>query len=110
MNQPTKLSGVIAATVLPLTDDAEPDLDSYASFLDDLVSAGVGGLAVNCDSGEAMSLWPAQRRDVMRTAAEVGAGRVPIVGGIIASFTEQAQRLAEESVADVCFVNFKPAI
>jgi 4-hydroxy-tetrahydrodipicolinate synthase len=95
-----RLSGLIAATVLPFTETGTVDIACYQRFVDDLVGAGVGGLAVNADSGEAMSLWPEERRRVMRAAAEVVAGRVPIVSGVIASFTDHAKQLAEEAAAD----------
>lgn len=95
-----KIGGVVAATVLPFDDDGQPDIGVYQRFVDELVSAGVGGLAVNADSGEGMSLWPDERRTVMRAASDVTAGRVPLVAGLIASFTDQACRLGEEAAAD----------
>jgi 4-hydroxy-tetrahydrodipicolinate synthase len=95
-----RLTGIIAATVLPFTAADEPDLPTYRQFISDLVGAGVGGLAVNADSGEGMSLWPAERRAVMRCAAEAAAGQVPVVSGVIASFTAQACRLAAEAAQD----------
>lgn len=94
------LRGIIAATVLPFTDEGKPDLPTYQHFIDLLISAGVGGLAINADSGEAMSLWPQERRAVMQAAAEAAAGRVPLVSGVIASFTDQACQIAAEAAAD----------
>ncbi|MEQ8716819.1 MAG: dihydrodipicolinate synthase family protein [Acidimicrobiales bacterium] len=91
------LQGIVAATVLPFRDDGAPDLDSYSRFVDHLVIEGVGGLAINADSGEGMSLWPAERVDVGKAAVEAAAGRVPIVAGVMASFTDLACRNAEEA-------------
>lgn len=97
---PSRLRGIVAATVLPFDEDGGPDLAAYAGFVESLVAAGVGGLAVNADSGEGMSLWPEERRAVMRTAAEAAAGRVPLVSGVIAASTDQACRAAAEAAAD----------
>ncbi len=94
------LQGIIAAAVLPFGENGSPDLETYQGFVEHLVQAGVGGLAINADSGEGMSLWPEERRAVMRAAREVAKGRVPLVSGLVASFTAQAQRLAEQAAED----------
>lgn len=94
------LQGIIAATVLPFDSNDHPDLETYQGFLAHLLDAGVSGLAINADSGEGMSLWPEERRAIMRAAREVAKGKVPLVAGLIASFTAQAQQLAEEAAED----------
>lgn len=93
----TLLSGIVAATVLPFADDGSPDLTTCATFADSLVEAGVGGLAVNADSGEGMSLRPQERRSILREIAGAVGGRVPIVSGLFATSTDEARELAIEA-------------
>ncbi len=93
-----KLGGIVAATVLPFDESGRPDIETYQHFIDHLINAGIGGLAINADSGEGMSLFPEERQRVMRAAAEVTGKRVPLIAGIIATFTDQACQLAEEAV------------
>ncbi len=95
-----RLQGILAALVLPFTDDDQVDIAPFTSFVDSIIATGVGGVVINADSGEGMSLWPEERRQVLKAAAETVAGRVPVVSGLFASFTGQAVKLAEEAAAD----------
>jgi 4-hydroxy-tetrahydrodipicolinate synthase len=95
-----RLRGVVAATALPFLETGGPDLHTYVRFVDALIGDGVGGLAVNSDSGEGMSLWPEERRAVLRAAVEAAGGRVPIVAGVVAAFTDQACRIAAEAAEE----------
>lgn len=94
------LQNIIPATVLPFTDEGDLDLPTYESFVAELVKCGVGGVCVNADSGEGMSLYPEERRQVTKSAARAVGGRVPVICGVIASFTAEAQRRAEEAAED----------
>jgi 4-hydroxy-tetrahydrodipicolinate synthase len=94
------LQNIIPATVLPFTDDGDPDLPTYESFVMHLVESGVGGVCVNADSGEGMSLYPEERRQVTKSAVRAVEGRVPVVCGVFAGFTSEAQRRAEEAAED----------
>lgn len=77
-----ELSGIIAATVLPQTDDHEIDFDAYPDYLEWLLEQGVSGLAVNVDTGEGPHLSPAEALAVVEAAATHAAGCVPIVAGL----------------------------
>lgn len=94
------MTGIIPATILPMNESGAIDYDGYQAFIDYLISQGVSGVAVNCDSGEAMSLWDDERREVLRKTTEVVDGRVPIISGIMATFTEQARRFAGDAAED----------
>ena len=91
------LKGIIPATVLPMTQDAqidEPELRRYIRWIAD---TGIRAVAVNVDTGEGPHLWHEERLRVLRIYREELAGRgIPIVAGLGASFTAQAAKYARE--------------
>ncbi len=91
------LKGIIPATVLPMTQDAqidEPELRRYIRWIAD---TGIRAVAVNVDTGEGPHLWHEERLRVLRIYREELAGRgIPIVAGLGASFTAQAVKYARE--------------
>lgn len=92
-----ELRGLIAATVTPMRPDYQIDEPSLRRYLRWLLEQRPHGLAINVDTGEGPHLWPDERRRVLEIAAEEVDGRVPIVAGLGATFTEQAVRLAGEA-------------
>ncbi|MFV1958551.1 MAG: dihydrodipicolinate synthase family protein, partial [Planctomycetota bacterium] len=95
MLDPT-LRGIIAATVLPLREDFEIDTPSLRRYLAWLLEEGVHGVAVNVDTGEGPHLTPKERLHVVRTAAEVVAGRVPLISGLAPASTARAGAAARD--------------
>jgi len=106
---PIDLKGIIPATVLPMTADAqidEPELRKYVRWIAD---QGVKAVAVNVDTGEGPHLWHEERLRVLRIYKEELAGRgIPIVAGLGASFTAQAVKYAREyrDAGAECFLVF----
>lgn len=97
------LSGVVPPVITPLTANREFDAESFARNLERLIDAGVHGLFVLGSSGETVFLTDAQRREVLATAIEVSAGRVPVLAGVIETQTNRVLeqiRMAEELGAD----------
>lgn len=78
-----QFAGVIPPALTPLTAERAFDRDSFARNLDRMIAAGVNGLFVLGSTGEAVFLTNAQRREVLATAVEVAAGRVPVLAGVI---------------------------
>src|SRR6516225_5477746 len=91
------LNGLIAAIVTPMRSDASIDEESLRRYVDWLAGQGVRGLAVNVDTGEGPHLFPEERLRILRIVAEQAGGRVLVVAGLAASFTEQACRLAADT-------------
>ena len=94
------LRGLIPATVLPLTSDAqidEPALRGYIRWL--LSFAGLKALAVNMDTGEGPHLSRDERRRVLEVYADEAAGRMPLLCGISARYTAEAIELARDAQA-----------
>ena len=96
------LNGLIPATVLPLTDDAEidePALRSYIRWL--LGFDGLKALAANMDTGEGPHLSRDEKRRVLEIYVEecavAGGGRVPVLAGIGGPYTAAACELARDA-------------
>jgi len=94
-----KLKGIIPAIVLPMTEDYHIDEPSLRSYVAWLLAQGCHGLAINVDTGEGPHLWPHERVRVIEIVKDVVRGRVPIISGLGAAFTEQAVLAAREAEA-----------
>lgn len=88
--------GVIPAVLLPFFDDLSIDESSYRKHLRDIASVkGISALTTNAHSTEVASCtFDEQRRVLEITQDEVGA-QLPIVNGIYADGSMEAQRLAK---------------
>ena len=85
--------GVLFFPVTPFTDSGAVDLDALAQHIAKGVEAGPGGVFVACGTGEFHALDDLEFADVVRTAVEVVAGRVPVYAGAGGSIA-QAKRFA----------------
>ncbi|HJY74994.1 MAG TPA: dihydrodipicolinate synthase family protein [Burkholderiales bacterium] len=92
--------GVIPAVLLPFHDDLSIDEAAYRAHLRDVASvAGLGAVTTNAHSSEVASCtFEEQRRILEITQEEVGS-RLPIVNGIYAEGSLEAQRLARMAAA-----------
>jgi len=73
--------GVLFFPVTPFTGSGAVDLDLLARHIAKGVDAGPGGVFIACGTGEFHALEPQEFGDVVRTAVEVVAGRVPVYAG-----------------------------
>ncbi|MGP4055700.1 5-dehydro-4-deoxyglucarate dehydratase [Mycobacterium sp. 4D054] len=93
---------VLFFPVTPMTESGTVDLDALARHLSKGVEAGPGGVFIACGTGEFHALEVQEYTEVVRTAVDVVAGRVPVyagAGGAVA----QAKRFAaaaEQAGAD----------
>ncbi len=94
-----KLHGIIPAIVLPMTDDARIDEGALRGYVEWLLAQGCHGLAINVDTGEGPHLWPEEKVQVIHIVKDVVRGRVPIIAGLGAAFTEQAVKAARDAEA-----------
>jgi len=93
------LRGIIPATVLPMTEDYGIDESGLRRYIHWVVEQGVAGVAINVDTGEGPHLSPAERVRVLEiVTAEVGR-KVPIIAGLIASYTAEAVELSRQAQA-----------
>ena len=88
--------GVIPAVLLPFHEDLSIDEASYRAHLRDVTSVeGISAITINAHSTEAASCtFDEQKRVLAITQDEVGA-RMPIVNGVYADGSLEAQRLAK---------------
>jgi 4-hydroxy-tetrahydrodipicolinate synthase len=98
MNEPN-IRGLIAATVTPMNRDFSIDEESLRRYLRWIAEQGVVGLAINVDTGEGPHLFPEERLRVLEIALEEVGGRVTVVAGLGATFTEQAIRVAKDTAS-----------
>ncbi|HLT26672.1 MAG TPA: dihydrodipicolinate synthase family protein, partial [Zeimonas sp.] len=86
--------GVFPYLVSPVGDDGQVRSEILARLCDDLIGAGVHGLAALGSTGEFAYLdWEQQCR-VVATVVEAAAGRVPVLAGVAATTIAEAQRRA----------------
>lgn len=88
------LRGVIPGVALPLLVDRSIDWDSLGSHLDALVAHDIAAVVVNADTGEGTHLSPEERSTVIRFAVDRVGSRVPVLAGLAAQYTAEAERLA----------------
>lgn len=90
------LAGMIPATVLPMTADAQIDEDGLRRYIRHVAKARPKALAINVDTGEGPHLWPKERLRVLEIVVEEVGDRIPVVAGLGAQFTAQAIEFARE--------------
>jgi 5-dehydro-4-deoxyglucarate dehydratase len=74
-------NGLLFFPITPYADDGEVDLAEFAAHVKRGVDAGAGGVFAACGTGEFSALEPGEYAEVMRTAVEAVAGRVPVFAG-----------------------------
>lgn len=101
------INGMIPATILPMQADFAPDYTAYRAYLEWLISQNALAFAVNMDTGEGPQLSVAEKLEVVRVAADVAKGRLPVLAGLMGSTTADAVGLAQryaEAGADALVV------
>jgi 4-hydroxy-tetrahydrodipicolinate synthase len=86
---PSKIRGVFAALVTPMTEDETVDLGRLAEHADRLIGQGIHGLIPLGSTGEYYALSAQERRDVLATTLQAAAGRVPVLAGANAGSTRE---------------------
>jgi 4-hydroxy-tetrahydrodipicolinate synthase len=91
--------GVFPAVTTKMTCDGQVDVEATQRSVDRQIRGGVSGLIVLPMLGENASLAPKERESVIRAAAEVVGGRVPLLSGLaeITLDTAKAHARAYES-------------
>jgi len=87
-------SGVFPYLVSPIKADGKVDDKVLARLCDDLIKAGVHGLTPLGSTGEFAYLDRAQKERIVEVVVEAAAGRVPVVAGVAATTTAEAQSQA----------------
>lgn len=88
--------GLIPATILPMTDDAQIDEGALRRYMRRVAATPIHGVALNVDTGEAPHLSHEERVRVIEVVVDEIGDRVPIVAGLPAQFTRQAVAYAKD--------------
>lgn len=94
--------GVFPYLVSPIRDDGSVDRQVLARLCNDLIEAGVHGLTPLGSTGEFAYLDWEQKRVIVETVVEATAGRVPVVAGVAATTTAEAERQTRAFAALGC--------
>ena len=86
----TKWKGVFPAATTQFKQDQSLDLDSTAQHLEALLASGISGLVMLGSLGENNALTRDEKLQVMKTAIDVAAGRVPVLSGVSETSTQAA--------------------
>src|SRR5258708_2879059 len=89
--------GVYPAATTAFNDDQSIDFEATAKHYDALIRAGCHGLVVLGSVGENTTLEYAEKREVLKLAKDVTAGRVPLLTGVAEYTTSVACRYAADS-------------
>lgn len=109
---PCRPFGLIPATLTPMDRDFNVDYGQLEDYIKWLLSFGIGGLAVNVDTGEGPQLFEEEKIEIIKTVSNVVKGKVPIVAGLHARNTMEAAASAKkykEAGADGLLVFPHPA-
>ena len=86
----TEFHGVFPYLVSPIDADGRIRTDVLGKLCDDLIKAGVHGLAPLGSTGEFAYLNRRQRTAVIEATIEAAAGRVPVLAGVASTSTADA--------------------
>ncbi len=90
-------TGVYPALLTPFTSDDQLDLIMFEKNLKAQLDAGVHGIILGGSLGEASTLSPDEKIELLKFALERVAGRVPIVLNIAEGSTREAVKAAREA-------------
>ncbi len=91
------IRGCFPPVVTPFSEDEGIDFEAFRRELRYHLDQGVSGFLVAGATGEGYALTPDEVASLYRAAVEEVAGRVPILGGIIATSTRDAVKRAQHA-------------
>jgi len=87
------LTGSLVALATPMLPDGSLDLPRFRALVDWHVDQGTDALVIVGTTGESPTVDPEEHCQLIRTAVEQAAGRVPVVAGTGANSTAEAVEL-----------------
>jgi N-acetylneuraminate lyase len=97
--QYTPLQGLYAASVTPLDDRGQVNIDAIGPMLDRLIDLRISGFYVCGSTGEGMSLTSGERRQVVEASVAAVAGRAKIIVQVGHNSVAEANELAAHAAA-----------
>ena len=93
-----RLKGSIPPVITPFSG-GEVDFEGYARLIEFHVTNGSNGVLVNGTSGEPSTLTIAERNQLVSTAVETVAGRIPVVAATGSQSYLETQQLTQHAVS-----------
>lgn len=87
----------MVAVATPMREDGSIDYDSYQKLIDWQVKEGADAIVTMGTSGESPTVTFKEHTDIVKSAVDAVAGRVPVVAGTGANSTAEAIRLTVEA-------------
>jgi 4-hydroxy-tetrahydrodipicolinate synthase len=91
-----RLDGLIAATVLPMNAQGDPDEAGLRRYMRWIAEQGVAGVAVNVDTGEGPHLTQSEKVRILEVVREELPKSITLVAGLSGPFTRQAVAQARD--------------
>mgnify|MGYP000226780486 FL=1 len=95
-----KFRGIYTPAITPLNDDESIDWNGFDTVLEFLIDAGVDGIIIGGTTGEYYAHSTEERETALKRAADVVAGRLPLIGGTGAIRTEDSIAFASTAKAN----------
>lgn len=92
-----QFEGIYVPVITPFADDFSIDEKAYAEVIDRTINAGMQGIIVGGTTGEYYAMTKDERVRTMEIAREVTQDRVPLITGVGALRTEDAEEYAREA-------------
>jgi 4-hydroxy-tetrahydrodipicolinate synthase len=94
-----KFRGTYSVMVTAFNESGQVDLDRMAAYTDWQVTQGIHGLIPLGSTGEFLSMTDGERESVARCVIDTVAGRVPVLVGTGAEYTDDAIRYSKQAEA-----------
>ncbi len=91
-----KPCGVITPVLTALDDKEEFNPKAYTAFIDHLIKSGVHGIFALGTNGEFYAFSKEEKLEIIKTAVEAAAGRVPVYAGTGCVTTKETVELTRE--------------
>lgn len=93
----TAFRGTYTVLITPMTADGQVDAAALRRLVDWQIAQGIHGLIPLGSTGEFLSLTQEERQLVIETCVGTAAGRVPVLVGTGAEWTDECVRLSREA-------------
>ena len=102
-----RLTGLYTALVTPMNKDGSVDFGALNALVDFQLASGIDGLVPCGTTGEASTLTPIEREEIVRRIAKQVAGKIPVVACTGSNSTEntiEQQKRAKDAGADLALI------
>jgi 4-hydroxy-tetrahydrodipicolinate synthase len=93
------LTGYMPDLPTPFDENDRIDFTAFATLCERQIDAGVSAIVVGETAGETSTLTPAEHESLVRTAVDIGRGRVWVIAGAGSNSTSQAVALTRRAEA-----------